>query len=161
MHAIGTRGTLVTLVNKTLYLPDDEAATWDKARQLAGDRLSPIILSALKDFISRKEAEKAGFERIEVAFDDPDDNGRPKRKAFYGKWLFSPDEPYRVGIRCYSVAITAKDNLVFHSWDTIGARVEKFRIFTSFDEALNDSSVRYVALEALRKRGVPVEELDI
>jgi len=147
-------------VNKTIYLPDDEAETWERARKLADDRLSPVVLAALKEFVARREAEKAGFERIEVAFDDPDDNFRPKRKAFYGKWLFSPDEPIKAGGRSHSVAVTAKGRVVFHTRNTLG-RHQGFRIFTSFDEALGDKSLQSVAQEALRKWGVPVEELDI
>lgn len=80
-------------MNKTVYLPDDEIETWEKARKLANDRLSPVILQALKEFIMTKEteaAEAAGFERIEIAFDDADDNHLPKRKAFRGKWLIPP-----------------------------------------------------------------------
>ena len=147
-------------MNKTIYLPDNEAETWDRARKLADDRLSPIILTALKDFVARKEAEKTGFERIEVAFDDPEDNYRPKIKAFYGKWLFSPDEPLKTVGWSYCVAITAKGSVVFHTRNLLG-RHQGFRIFKSFDEALSDRSVQSVAQEALRKRGVPVEELDI
>src|SRR5271163_433697 len=91
------RGTLVpigAIVNRTLYLPDDEAETWEKARRLANDRLSPVILRALKEYIMTKEAEAAeaaGFQRIEVEFDDSDDNNLPKRKAFQGKWILPPE----------------------------------------------------------------------
>ena len=85
-------------MNRTVYVPDDEIETWEMARKLANDRLSPVILQALKEFIITKEmeaAEAAGFERIEIAFDDADDNHLPKRKAFRGKWLIAPDEPLR------------------------------------------------------------------
>jgi hypothetical protein len=66
-------------MNKTIYLPDEEAETWEKARRLANDRLSPVLLKALKEYVAAKEAEAAGFERIQVEFEDSDDYGLPKR----------------------------------------------------------------------------------
>ena len=79
-------------MNKTLYLPDDEAEIWEEARRLANDRLSPVILRALKEYIVSREAEvaeAAGFERIELEFEDGED--KPKKKAFRGKWIYPPN----------------------------------------------------------------------
>jgi len=168
-------------MNKTFYLPDDEAETWEKARRLANDRLSPVILRALKEYIMTKEAEAtevAGFERIEVEFEDVDDNHLPKRKAFHGKWIFPPGDPFppkdpfRLAVsdsekRLYAIAVTAKGNVVVYTWmheddfpedRTYGYR---FLVFGSFEEAAQDREVNYAVREAVRKRGVPVEELDI
>jgi hypothetical protein len=111
-------------MNKTIYLPDDEAETWDKARRLANDRLSPVILKALKEYIMTKEAEAAeaaGFERIEVEFDDSEDNNLPKRKAFRGRWIIPPGSPSRAIVndimsRASAVAVTAKGNVVVCLW---------------------------------------------
>jgi hypothetical protein len=168
-------------MNKTLYLPDDEAETWEKARRLANDRLSPVILKALKEYIMTKEAEvaeAAGFDRIDIEFEDSDDNQLPKWKAFRGKWVFSRSDPLRVcnddGTSCklYSVAVTAKGNVVVFMWETeVETQGEyageqyifghRFLVFSSFEQAASDKDVNHAIREAIRKRGVPVEELDI
>jgi hypothetical protein len=161
-------------VNKTLYLPDNEAETWETARRLAGDRLSPVILKALKEYIMAKEAEAAlaaGFERIELEFDDSDDNHLPKRKAFRGRWIFSPADALHVPgsqfgdapPRAFAVGVTAKGNIVVYMWKR-GAKHDyghRFLVFASFETAALDEEVNHAIREAVRKRGVPVEELDI
>ncbi len=166
-------------MNKTIYLPDDEAETWEKARRLANDRLSPVILRALKEYIVTKEAEAseaAGFERIEVEFEDSDDNNLPKRKAFRGRWIYFPEEPLRSWMdsertryREYAVAVTAKHNVVVYMWDVYDADVGeydysfnyRFLVFPSLQDAALDNDVNYAIRAAMKKRGVPVEELDI
>ena len=157
-------------MNKTLYLPDDEAETWEKARRLANDRLSPVILRALKEYIVSREAEAAeaaGFERIELEFEDSDDKGLPKKKAFRGKWICPPnaacwlwsDEDQMNGQAC-AVAVTAKGNVVVYSWkqrssfdrDTGQPYVYpinyRFHVFSSFQDAASDSDINY----AIEKR---------
>lgn len=165
-------------MNRTIYLPDEEAETWERARRLANDRLSPVIVKALKEFVAVREAEAKGYERIQVEFEDSGDNNLPKIKAFHGKWIFSPSKPL---IRersedgterdVFCVATTAKGKVVVYMWKSeirmdgpdpgeavYGAR---FLVFPSFNEAAYDSSVNYAVRQAIRKRGVPVEELDI
>jgi hypothetical protein len=162
-------------MNKTVYLPDDEAETWEKARRLANDRLSPVILKSLKEYIMTKEAEAseaAGFERIELEFEDSDDNNLPKRKAFRGKWILSPEKPLRLSgdgssFRAYAVAITAKTQVVVYWWSELKDETGRssfdyrFQVFSTFEQAAFDNEVNDAIREAVRKRGVPVEELDI
>jgi|HubBroStandDraft_3_1064219.scaffolds.fasta_scaffold100484_2 hypothetical protein len=166
-------------MNKTIYLPDEEADTWEKARRLAKDRLSPIILKVLKEFVAVREADAAGFERIQVEFEDSDDSEIPKIKAFRGKWIFSPSAPLRVPLDkvgtkslIFCVAVTAKNNVVVYTWtsevETKGENAgdqhtsdSRFLVYPSFEEAARDEGVNVAILEAIRKRGVPVEELDI
>jgi hypothetical protein len=170
-------------MNKTIYLPDDEGETWEKARRFANDRLSPVILKALKEYIVTKEseaAEAAGLERIELEFEDSDENHLPKKKAFRGKWICPPDSPCWLWSdreegkgRACAVAVTAKGNVVVYSWKQ-GAGFDpeigepynyqfgyQFLVFPSFHDAASDPDVNYAVREAVRRRGVPVEELDI
>jgi len=156
-------------MNKTIYLRDEEGPVWERARELAGDKLSPVIVSALKQFIAAKEAEPKGFKRIEVGFDDSDDHYLPKKKAFYGRWIFSPTAP------CYSendgpntynyaVATTARGNAAFFSWleDQNGESWSfKFVVYPSLERAAADERLNFAARKAIEKIGVPVEELDI
>jgi hypothetical protein len=164
-------------MNKTIYLPDDEAETWDKARRLANDRLSPVILKALKEYIMTKEAassEAAGFERIELEFEDSDDNHLPKKKAFHGKWIFSPRDPFPPREpfdgsekRVYAIAVTSKGNVAVYTWiDELSFPDDhrygyRFLVFRSLEEAAVDHDFNQPIRAAMRQRGVPVEELDI
>jgi len=156
-------------MNKTVYLRDEEVPTWEKARELAGDKLSPIIVTALKRFISEKEALGKGFERIEVAFEDADDNDLPKIKAFYGRWIIDRGEPLlrksrnRAQVDKFAVAETAKGNVVVYMHKEKDQRPwgHRLRIYPGFEEAAKDEDVSYAIRKAMEKRGVPVEELDI
>ena len=158
-------------MNKTVYVAEEEAGTWEKARGLANDRLSPVIVKALKEFILTKEAEAAeaaGFERLEVAFDDADDNYIPKRKAFRGKWIIDPDNPLRIresegAMNAFAVAVTAKGQVVVFHWvqGKQYAYNHRFRVFPSFQAAAEDRDINVAVREAIRRHGVHVEELDI
>jgi hypothetical protein len=154
-------------MNKTVYLRDEEGPIWERARELAGDRLSPVIVEALKQFIVLKEGEVKGFERIQTEFNDSDDHQIPKKKAFYGKWIFPPDNPYVIKMgeaeHFMAVAVTAKGSAVFYTWAEGGeAKVDvKFTVYSSLEEAAASWFVHHAALRAIEKLGVPVEELDI
>jgi hypothetical protein len=162
-------------MNKTIYLPDDEVETWEKARRFANDRLSPVVLAALKEFIMTKEAEAAeaaGLQRIEVSFEDSDNKHLPKKKAFIGKWIFPPEEPLWLqstspftDSTAFAVALTGKGNVVVYTWkgeaESDYRSYERFLVFPSFEEAALNLDVNYAIREAVKKRGIPVEELDI
>jgi hypothetical protein len=159
-------------MNKTLYIRDEDTPVWDRARELAGDKLSPIIVAGLKRFIAEKEAEEAeskGFGRIEVSYNDADHHRIPKRKAFTGKWIYTPDEPLQLGTeegdRTYSYAIaqTAKHNFGFLSWveDWEGKGNYRFQVFPSLEAAASDNDLNTAARQAIKKLGIAVEELDI
>lgn len=163
-------------MNKTIYIRDQDVPTWDRARELAGEKLSPVIITALQKYIVDKEAEEAkakGFERIEVAYSDSMSYRLPRKKAFIGRWVFPPqkpeyllseDEPDR---HLYALAITAKGNVVVLSWSEgvengeMYSTGRSFIVYGSLEEAASDPSSNYVARQAFEKLGVPVEELDI
>lgn len=165
-------GILGFIMNKTLYIRDEDTPIWDRARELAGDKLSPIIVTGLKRFIAEKEAEEAeskGFGRIEVSYNDASDHGIPKRKAFTGKWIYTPDKPLQLTSEegyvshHYAVGQTAKGNFVFLSWDEDpeGRGNYYFRVFPSLEAAAADDNLNPAARQAIKKLGVAVEELDI
>jgi hypothetical protein len=159
-------------MNKTLYIRDEDAPIWDRARKLADEKkLSPVIVDALKRFIADREAEETGFERIVLRYSDYSSNGLPKAKAFYGRWIYPIDQPLRLRNseengyegRAYAIAITSKNNVVFYGWDYDPHSNWKytFDVFPSFEEASADPVVGLAANFAYGKLGVPVEELDI
>jgi len=158
-------------MNKTLYLKDEDGPIWDKARQHAGDKLSPILVDALKKYIAYKESEAKGFERIEVRYQDSENNFKPTAKAFYGRWIITPEEPHEVVQhedrynKQHALAVTAKNNVVIYTWyiddDDKTCFQYSFNIFPSFDEAFAINEYNSVARRAYEVIGVPVEELDI
>lgn len=159
-------------MNKTVYLRDDEVPIWERARELANDKLSPIIVAALKRYIAENEGSGRGYERIVLKFSDSEDNFMPKIKAFNGRWIFDPNKPLHLleneeGTErtSFLVAETAKGNVVIHSYkEDQDARWEyKFDVYPSLADAVyaQDGKVNYAARKALEKRGIPVEELDI
>jgi hypothetical protein len=157
-------------MNKTVYLRDEEVPLWERARELSGDKLSPVIVAALKRFVAEREAEAKGYQRIEVSFNDSDDHDLPKIKAFYGRWIFDREKPLKEWHRgtgkydLYSVAEAAKGSIVVYKENHgAGGNVTgmEFLVYPSFEKAAADGSVNSAIRKAIEKRGVPVEELDI
>jgi hypothetical protein len=158
-------------VNKTIYIRDEDIAVWDRARELAGDKLAPVIIDGLKRFILEKEREEVlakGYERIAVSFNDADQHGIPKVKAFLGKWIFPPEDPIQStgnnGLMCaYTIAITAKGAAVIYWWQlrTLSKGYKSFDVFPSLQDAAAESEFNYAATQAIKKLGIVVEELDI
>ncbi len=154
-----------TCMNKTLYIRDEDAGLWDRARELADDKLSPFIVSAVKQFVAERESELKGFERIVVKYRDNSSGGIPKAKGFYGKWIIAPNEmdlsaDDHLG-RFEALAITLKGKVVVFSYITNGLERlnECFEIFDSLESAV--SQFPDSACIAMERLGVPVEELDI
>lgn len=159
-------------MNKTIYIRDEDVSVWDRAKELAGDKLAPVIVQGLKKFIAEKEVEATaakGFERLELKFNDSMAHYIPKKKAFVGRWLYAPDKPAdfytQEGDRAYryAVALTAKGNVVIYSWEEDGESQwnNKFEVFPSLEAAAANNDTNNVARKAIRELGVPVEELDI
>ncbi len=168
-------------MNKTVYLREEEVPLWEKARELSGDKLSPVIVSALRRYVAETEANARSFERIVVEYCDKNDNGIPKAKAFYGKWIIPPDgaffayaddaledeaedfEPGTAARDCVAAAVSSKGVAVFYSWrsEAEGREEERLQIFPNLASAAYDWSVGHAAKEAIKRQGVPVEELDI
>lgn len=156
-------------MNKTVYLRDSEISIWEKARELAKDKLSHVIVEALKKFISEKQSALNGYKRIEISFNDHKDNDLPKRKAFQGRWLISIEDPLFVTredsyySRVYAVAETQKGAVAIYSHLDFGdgAVQAQFWVYPSFESAARNPEVNIAVVEALSRQGVPVEELDI
>lgn len=151
---------------KSVYLRDEEIPIWERAKELSQDKLSPVIVQALQNYIADVESAPAGFERIVVAFDDADDDGIPKRKAFYGRWLTSKplEFDHADGAKYHEVALTAKGQYVFLSHffhHEFGESNKEFRVHPSLRAAAEDENVALAARHIMRRTGVPIEELDI
>jgi hypothetical protein len=167
-------------MNKTVYLRDEEVPIWEKARELSGDKLSPIIVSALKRFVAEEEGRPRKFERIELRYSDARDHGFPKAKAFVGKWIIPPEQHWRHPMEAlkmqppeamlmqkngYALAHTAKGNVVIFQYRFSGktdVNGVSFEVYGDFGAAAAAGGVRVqLVSDAIERLGVPVEELDI
>jgi hypothetical protein len=160
-------------MNKTLYLKDDDGPLWDRARELSGDKLSPVIVEALKTYVAEKEKTAEGFHRIVINYADIYSGLLLKSQAFEGKWLVHSDEnlvllfegvAYQV-----SVALTAKRNfavLRFELPDGSGEATNRgcLDAFKSIEQIAAREEHGFLTLARViqdRHGIVPVEELDI
>jgi hypothetical protein len=169
-------------MNKTLYLKDEDGPIWDRARELSDDKISQVVLAALKKYVAEKEAEVRNAERIVVEYLDDKDHGRLKAKAFYGSWLIKPSEEHpSAGLwATYAIAITPKGSIVVWKRDSTlsSALINAFTngnkqsgrllVYPSWSAAFEhvlldtlDVNAKTALDEALKLWGVPVEELDI
>jgi hypothetical protein len=165
-------GAETMAVNKTLYVRDEDAPVWEKARELVGEKLSSFLTNYLKGFVSEKEAEAAGFERIPLNFRE--EGGLPRAVAFSGRWLIDPEESFDDDAidfgplhkpTCYGVAVTPKKNVAvfrfrggkgndgFYVWGV-------FDVVGSFELAAERYSSEVIAT-AMKRMGIKVQELDI
>jgi hypothetical protein len=156
-------------MNKTIYVRDEDVAVWDRARELAGDKLAPVIMAGLKRYVAEQEATAKAFERIEVSFNDAEEFNVPKKKAFYGRWIFPPDKPERftddeaTTRYNYAVAVTAKGGAAILRWEDYPEGIGQYRflVFPSLAAAAANSDINWPVRKAIEEIGVPVEELDI
>ncbi len=160
------------LVNKTIYIRDEDTAVWDRAKELAGEKLAPVIVDGLKKYVAQRETEEAqgrGFERIVLSYQDGDDNLIPKKKAFTGRWIIPTAKPFDLHneegseVDRYAVAITAKNAAVIYYWTEDAEHFfgKHFRVFPSLKDAAANLDVKWAAIKAIETIGVPVDELDI
>jgi hypothetical protein len=171
-----TEAVLLARKTRTLYVREEDQAVWDKAKEVVGDSLSNYLTTHLRKLVVSYEAAAHGTERILLTFRE---DGIPRTKAFYGRWLISPDKPFekfawdsfrddydRSDSTFYSVALTVKNRVaVFRFGErksdgtfTWGSLLS----FDSFEEANSDPEIPSdLIASAMEVRGVPVEELDI
>lgn len=52
------------MAKKTFYIPDEEVPLYEKAKTLAGESISSVIVEAIKGFVCQKEMEAKQMDRI-------------------------------------------------------------------------------------------------
>lgn len=160
---------------RTLYVREEDQPIWDQAKEVIGESLSMHLTNYLRTIVTAQQAATQGANRIVLSFRE---SGIPRTKAFYGRWLISPDQPFEVWERdsdgdiipdvppdYYALAITPKQNIVVFRF---GEQKEKgkfdwgeLRVFDSFEGA-NSAKLPYgLIATAMETLGVEVEELDI
>jgi hypothetical protein len=152
-------------MNKTLYIQDEDGPIWDKARELTGDKLSNFVMEKLRTFVAEEESKKGGYGRILVHLYE---DGMPAVKAFYGRWIIDPSQPFDHWPRVYAVAQTQKGNYVVLRFLKLeqgtGEKPAFLQATLSVIESLYDAPSeipKQVVAEAIKRLGVVVQELDI
>ncbi len=78
---------------KTIYVSNDDLNTFDRAQNLAGENLSAVIVRALSEFVTRKEAQGKGMREYSVQVGS---KGLQSEKRFVGrviaKWKGTDDD---------------------------------------------------------------------
>src|SRR5260370_18750520 len=90
MEMLQLRCNIGARMNTTLYLKEEDAPIWDRARELSVDKLSNVIIGYLKQYVAGMESAKPGHQRIVLRRYEA---GIPKSKAFYGRWIIPPSGP--------------------------------------------------------------------
>jgi hypothetical protein len=151
---------------RTLYVREEDQEIWDQAKELVGDSLSMYITNHLKALVASEKAAQQGFERIVLKFTE---EKIPQAKAFYGRWIISPQQPFQDGSQAdfYAVAMTAKNKIViFNFW---GEEYSEQAYGTAFMHVLDSLEAGDVALrlpanlvsEVMKRQGIEIQELDI
>lgn len=162
-------------INKTLYVKDEDAHIWEKAKEYVGDSLSSWITAQLRNLVISKEAAEKGSQRIELKYID---KRIPKSIAFYGNWLIPPRTPFVETqgnfSKNYAVALRAKNNVlvftffIFDHFDGNEPKQNGFykhggiEIFSSFETMSQTNDIPSdLIITIMQNRGIEVEELDI
>jgi hypothetical protein len=79
---------------KNLYVRPEDAEVWARAEELAGESLSQLVADQLRRYVTGREANAAGFERIVLEAvvkgkvpRGPWDRGDLRKVSFFGRWL--------------------------------------------------------------------------
>jgi EXLDI family protein len=166
--------------NKTIYVSQDDQTVYDRAQQLAGDNLSSVLVRALKEFITRSEAQAKGLKEIVVQVGT---KGLQQEKRFNGrlliKWQGAGDEKnewftarvFKTAKNQWAVEITKQPNMDIlrqrDFWRTADyfdyTPDTKLVIFASLEEAEGKlpSALLKLMHQAQSRDEAPVEYLDI
>jgi hypothetical protein len=155
-------------VNATLYVRDEDAAVWDRAKEVIGESLSSYLTSHLRSIVNSDKAAANGNERILLRFRE---NSLPKQVAFNGKWIIAPEarffqDDWDESRTYFALAITAHNRVAVFRFDGQkedgtfpGARLTSYDTFEMANMS-SDVPSELIA-NAMEIRGIPVEELDI
>jgi hypothetical protein len=148
---------------KNVYIPADAREVWEHAERLAGESLSSLLTDLLRGFVKDKQAAEEGWERIVVTVDN-NPPSKPPRKAFWGRWVISPDVPFPNSRFNLALAETRGGHIAIYAFgdSTID---DELVVFTSVDQANEecewDLPREFLELAADRLGREEVEELDI
>jgi hypothetical protein len=161
----------VKLPTKTIYVPDEALQVFDKAKELAGESISAIVIQALNDFILKKELEEncmEPFERWEGTEDYNFNIISGNWIKFYGKKLSEAlqDKPDPEIVCFYELFYTRKGQFLLYSIkenQREGKRISGYIPYKSLKEIMDRNHVPPKLIFDAEKQmpGVMCEEIDV
>ena len=103
---------------KTFYLSEDDLSTYEKAKSIAGDSISSVIMQGLREYVVKWEKQDKDF--IEIVIFEGKRNPEEKTLEgqnimFVGKILSSKSVEYEQGVgMAYSLYLTRKGKLLLY-----------------------------------------------
>jgi hypothetical protein len=157
------------MATKTIYVPDEDLQVFDKAKDLAGDSLSAVVIQALKDFILKKELEEKAMQAIKLWKGSEDLNSSSidgQYIKFYGKPLseasFEIDKYHFIH---YELYLTKKRQYLLYSVDENlkeGIVVSDYSPpFSDLKEIMKRVPAKLIIDAEKQMPGVLCEELDV
>jgi EXLDI family protein len=165
--------------NKTIYVSNEDQSVYERAQQLAGDNLSAVLVRALKEFITRNEAQAKGLKEVVVQVGT---KGLQQEKRFNGrlliKWQGAGDHNdwytarvFKTAKNQWAIELTKQPNLeVFRQrdfWRTADyfayTADTQLMVLATLEEAegLLPSALLKLMRQAHNRDEAPVEYLDI
>jgi len=152
----------------TIYLNKDAQATYDKAKEYAGDNLSSIIAQGLKFYVDKMDAQAKGMED-QVIFKGvrygEDDMMQGKNIKFVGRLLSRETEVKGDTEKKYTLFLTRKGQFLVHTFSldmTNAEATSDYIIYPSYAEVLAVGLPGRMLDEAREQMpDVACEELDI
>jgi EXLDI family protein len=165
--------------NKTIYVSTEDQTVYERAQQMAGDNLSAVLVRALKEFITRSEAQAKGLKEIVVQVGT---KGFQQEKRFNGrlliKWQGAGDHNdwytarvFKTAKNQWAVEITKQPNLEVFRQRDFWRTADYFEytpdtqlvVFASLEEAEGKlpSALLKLMHQAQSRDEAPVEYLDI
>jgi EXLDI family protein len=165
---------------KTIYVSNEDQITFDTAQKLAGENLSAVIVRALSEFITRKEAVGKGMKEMAVQIGS---KGLQSEKRFVGrviaKWK-GMDEKTGAWVEAV-IYKTKKDNLAIaltrkgstelwepDAWQRpdywkLAAEGTELIVGEHLDQIRSQlpDGLAHIAEQAINRDEAPVEYLDI
>lgn len=125
---------------KTFYLSEDDLVTYEKAKTIAGDSVSSVIMQGLKDYVVKWEQQEFGYETIQLFEGEElalEGQQRGQYFKFIGK-LLAEDQKDEEGLFStrYQLYVTRKGKyLLYTIEDDLTQHVRTFKKYIKDDVA--------------------------
>lgn len=99
--------------NKTIYVSDKDVPLFDRAKEIAGEALSSVLVRALREYVSRHEEKEKGIKEISIKVGYHNSEREQRFQGLkLGNWEgFSDDKDWWMNAAIYT---TQKGNYAVH-----------------------------------------------
>lgn len=154
------------MANKTLYIRENDEKIWEKAEQYVKESKIESLSKFITDLLEKELAktEVKNIDQNEIVIKIYDRNiGKFRRVKFNGEWLVEDLWLKTNGDSSASVALTAKNNLLYFYQNEDSEECNGYRIYRDFEQMKADPDVNSVLLAevATKLKEDYVEFLDI